>query len=95
MVHILASISARAEGVVEMRDVLVALAGESRQEAGCLSYELYQRSDDPTQFQTVERWRDAAAADAHMATPHVAAAIARAGALFAAPPQILRYDKLA
>ena len=60
-----------------------------------MSYELYQQSATPHVFQTVEQWQDAAAADAHMATPHVGAAIAAATALFAAPPEILAYDKLA
>ena len=70
------------------------LVGATRKEAGCLAYELFQRPDAPYVFQTVEQWIDQAAADAHMATPHVGAAIAAAGPMFAAPPEILAFSKL-
>ena len=59
-----------------------------------VSYELYQRADDPARFQTVEAWRDGGAAEAHMGTPHVGAALAKVGSLLAAAPDIVRYDKL-
>ncbi|HEY2257166.1 MAG TPA: putative quinol monooxygenase [Variovorax sp.] len=63
--------------------------------AGCLSYELYQQTDAPHIFQSVEAWKQKADADAHMATPHLGAAVAAATPLFAAPPEILGYSKLA
>ena len=37
---------------------------------------------------------EAAAADAHMTTPHVQVAIAAAGAMFSAPPEIATYSQL-
>lgn len=92
MIHILAKITAQPHAAV--RDALMELVGHSRKEAGCVSYALYQRGDDPAQFQTVEEWRDAAAADAHMTTPHIGAALAKVGSLLAAPPEIVRFDKL-
>jgi quinol monooxygenase YgiN len=94
MLHILARIHCTPEGAATVRDIMVELAAASRQESGCEGYEVYQRADDPTQFQTVELWRDQAAVDAHMSTPHVAAAIARGGPLFAAPPLIQPFLKL-
>jgi quinol monooxygenase YgiN len=94
MIHILAKITAQPQAAAAVRDALVELVGHSRKEVGCVSYALYQRGDDPAQFQTVEEWRDAAAADAHMTTPHIAAALATAGPLLAAPPEIVRFDKL-
>lgn len=77
------------------RQLLAALVEQSRQEAGCVRYELYQQAATPHVFQTVEQWKDEAAAKAHMGTPHVGAAIAAARPLFAAPPEILAYTKLA
>lgn len=94
MVHILAKIVAQSQAASAVRDALVELVGHSRKEGGCVSYALYQRGDDPAQFQTVEEWRDAAAADAHMQTPHVGAALAKVGTLLAATPEIVRFDKL-
>ena len=94
MVHVLARITARADTVEQVRRVLVELVEQSRHEAGCGAYALFQRSDDSVLFQTVEQWRDGAAVDAHMASRHVGEAIAQVGALLAAPPEILRFDKL-
>lgn len=94
-VRIMARITARPESVAALRDVLRELVGPSRDEPGCLGYELLHNQDDPVEFVTIELWADQAAADAHMATPHVAAAIARAGALLAAPPLIHRFVTLA
>lgn len=94
MVHILARISVKPDAADRARDILSSLAAQSRLEAGCLSYELYQRADAPHLFQTVEQWVDQASADAHMTTPHVGAAIAAAGPLFAAAPEIVAYRKL-
>jgi quinol monooxygenase YgiN len=54
-----------------MRDIMRTLVDESRKEAGCVAYALYQRPDAPNVFHTVEQWVDQAAVDAHMATPHV------------------------
>jgi quinol monooxygenase YgiN len=77
-----------------MRDIMRTLVDESRKEAGCVAYALYQRPDAPNVFHTVEQWVDQAAVDAHMATPHVGAAIAAAGPMFTAPPEILAFAQL-
>ena len=95
MVIIIARISAKSETVAELRQILKDLVAPSRAEAGCVSYELFQDNDDPRDFITVENWGDSAAADAHMSTPHVAAAIAQAGVLLAQPPLIHRFTQLA
>jgi quinol monooxygenase YgiN len=88
-VHVLARITFKPEAVEAAKALLVRLARESRKEAGCVSYAVYQQADQPHVFRTVEEWRDAAAAEAHMQTPHIAAAIATGGPIFAEPPEIL------
>ena len=95
MVIIIARISAKSETVAELRQILKDLVAPSRAEAGCISYALFQDDDDPRDFITVENWGDSVAADAHMSTPHVAAAIAKAGVLLAQPPLIHRFTQLA
>jgi quinol monooxygenase YgiN len=94
MVHVMASIEVKPEHAAAVRDQLVELAARTRAEAGCVGYELYQRSDKPHLFRTVEAWRAQADADAHMKTAHVAAAIAGAGPLLAAPLDIVTYAKV-
>ena len=94
MVHVMASIVVRPEHAGAARALLADLAGKSRREPGCIAYELYQRPDQPHVFRTVEQWQAAADVDAHMKTAHVAAAIAAAGPMFAAPPEIVTYARV-
>ena len=94
MIHVMARITVKPEFAAQARDILGTLVLATRQEGGCLAYELFQRPDAPHVFQTVEQWTDSAAADAHMATAHVGAAITAAGPMFAAPPEILTFSKL-
>lgn len=94
MVHIMARINVKPESAAAARDILTALVAASRKEAGCLHYELFQRPDATHVFQTVERWTDQMAVDAHMASPHIGAAIAAATPMFTAPPEILTFTKL-
>lgn len=94
MHHILARITVKPDAADTVRGLMSELMAKSRHDAGCESYEVYQRVDAPHVFQTVETWRSAADADAHMTTPHVGAAIAAAGPLFAAPPEIVAWTKL-
>ena len=94
MQHVLARITVRPEYAAQARALLEELVSHSRREAGCVSYELYRRADAGHVFQTVEAWKDAAAVDAHMKSTHVAAAIATATPMFAAPPEIVSFEKL-
>ncbi len=91
MHHVLARITVKPESAEAAKGVLIELVTASRKEAGCVSYALYQQEGAPHIFQTVEQWKDKAAADAHMTTPHVGAAIAAAGSMFAMPPEIVAW----
>ena len=94
MVKVIATITAKADATETVKRALLALAAASRKEADCVSYELFQDEAAKHEFVTVEEWKSAAAIDAHMKTPHVAAAIGVAGPLLGAPLQIKRYAKV-
>mgnify|MGYP000903971738 CR=1 FL=1 len=94
MIRIMARITARAGAEKELLAVLQDLLLPSRGEEGCLSYELFHNQDDPLEFVTSEQWRDQAAADAHLVSPHVATAIARASDLLGQPPLIHRFTQI-
>ena len=70
-----------------IRDVLLALAAATREEEGCVSYELF-ASDAADTFVTVETWRDAADLKEHLASPHLAAAMKAGRDHFAGQPAI-------
>ena len=80
--QVIATIPAKPEAADAIRQALTTLVEATRAEEGCLAYDLFESASAPGTFVTVERWTDAAALDAHMAMPHVAAAFAAAdGAL--------------
>jgi quinol monooxygenase YgiN len=47
------------------------VAATSRQEAGCISYRLYEDTERPNEFVFVEEWEDSEALQQHFATSHV------------------------
>jgi quinol monooxygenase YgiN len=94
MHYVLARIEVKPEVAELAKGILVDLARKSRQEAGCLAYELYQQAGAPHVFQTMEQWKDKADADAHMASLHVGAALAAAGPLLAEAPEIVACRRL-
>jgi quinol monooxygenase YgiN len=58
----------------------------TRAEPGCLAYDVLRDADFPDRFVAYESWRDLAALQDHLATPHFAAVgTALAGLLAAAP----------
>ncbi|GIL36592.1 antibiotic biosynthesis monooxygenase [Phycicoccus sp. MAQZ13P-2] len=80
--HVVATIPAAPEHVEPLRAALRTLVEATRQEEGCLAYDLYESASAPGVFVTVERWTGQEALDAHMASPHIAAAMGAAqGAL--------------
>ncbi len=76
--HAVATIPAKAGSEEGIRAALTTLAEATRQEEGCLSYDLYESASAPGTFITLERWSDQGALEAHLTTPHVAAAFAAA-----------------
>lgn len=85
---VVAVITAKPGATELVREALTELVAPTRLEEGCLSYSLYQSSDDPTVFVTVESWRGAGDLEQHMASAHIAATFAKAGDALAAPPAI-------
>ena len=71
-----ATIPVTPEAVEEARAALGALVAATREEEGCLRYDAYESAAAPGTFVTVETWRAQADLDAHMRTPHIAAAFA-------------------
>ncbi len=73
--RLIAVIRSKPDRVEETRGALAGLVGPTRSEPGCLSYELLQNREDPTEFVFVEEWRDEAALAAHFETDHIRAAL--------------------
>ncbi|MHB0960261.1 MAG: putative quinol monooxygenase [Pirellulaceae bacterium] len=68
-----AMVKARAGEEEAVKEALLSLVGPTRQEAGCLCYNLHQSKTDPTLFMFYEQWANQDAIDAHGNTPHMKA----------------------
>jgi quinol monooxygenase YgiN len=74
------------ESIVE--SALKSLTQASREDAGCISYELFASDSTPGTFVTIEKWESQEDIDAHMASPHMAEAVTAAGDHFDGIPAI-------
>ena len=84
--NVVAVLKANSGSEAALQDALSALVPPSRAEEGCVGYELFRSAADASTFVTIETWRSQADLEAHMQTPHIAAALqALGGALDGAP----------
>ena len=65
--QVVATIPAKPEHADAIREALTTLVAATREEEGCLAYDLFESSSAPGTFVTVERWTDQAALDAYLA----------------------------
>jgi quinol monooxygenase YgiN len=69
--RVVARIKAKSGTVGEVRELLCGLVEPTRKESGCVSYELLQNREDPTDFTFVEEWESDAAFERHAASDHI------------------------
>lgn len=74
------------------REALLRAQAEALKEDGCESYRYYTAVDDNSSFVAVENWRDVAALQAHLGTPHVAELIGALTDILVEPLDIRAYD---
>ena len=89
--RVIARVKARADKVDELRSVLSSLVEPTQKEPGCLSYNLLQNNEDPTDFTLVEEWESNKALESHLATKHFKDAQVKLPDLVAAKADIRLY----
>jgi quinol monooxygenase YgiN len=65
------SFQARPGKEAELREALTEVLMPTRQEDGCLFYDMHVAADDPSKFLFHESWASNAHHDAHDRTPHI------------------------
>ena len=70
-VVLVVELTARPEGAQELRERLLELTRLTREEDGCLRYDLHVDPDDPCRLAFVEEWASPEAHAAHDLTPWV------------------------
>ena len=68
-----AMVKAKAGEEAAVKEALMSLVKPTRQEPGCLCYNLHQSKKDPTEFMFYEQWASQEAFSAHGKTPHMQA----------------------
>jgi quinol monooxygenase YgiN len=94
-VRVIAHIKAKPETIQATRELLTTLILPTRIEEGCITYQLYQNEDDPTDFTFIEEWTSDEDLDAHLQSDHLKRFLVDGADLFAAPPDIRRYRLVA
>lgn len=89
--RVIARVKARADKVDELRSVLSSLVEPTQKEPGCLSYNLLQNNEDPTDFTLVEEWESKTALESHLAAKHFKDAQVKLAGLVAAKADIRLY----
>lgn len=89
--RVVARIKAKSEAVSEVRELLCGLVDPTRKESGCITYELLQNTEDPTDFTFVEEWESDAALASHAASDHLKAIGPKLQPVVADPPDIRTY----
>jgi quinol monooxygenase YgiN len=92
--HIIARVIALPDRIEETQELMIGLLEPTRQESGCIRYDLFQNQADPREFTFLEEWTDQAALDAHLASPHLQAAFAKIPTLLSTEPVISIYHPL-
>jgi quinol monooxygenase YgiN len=91
---VLAMLKAKSGQEAVLRQELLALIPTTRQEPGCLNYDLHQAADNPAAFLFHENWTSKKHLDDHLARPHLQAFLAKAGDLLAEAPQITLWEQI-
>ena len=90
-VRVVARVISKPDSVEPVRKVLSEQVGPTRQEAGCIQYDLMQNVADPTDFTFYEEWASAEHLAAHSASPHLARSRPLLEGHLACPTDVRRY----
>ena len=93
--RVIARLVATPDKVAELKSLLLSIIEPTRQEAGCIKYELLQNQADPTDFTFVEEWESATLLELHLGSTHIQAAVQQLEGLAVGPPDICCYELLA
>ncbi len=91
---IVARFHARAGMAPEAETLLRSFVAPSREEDGCLFYDLHREAENDHVFVILDGWRDRSAFEAHAGSAHVARTLASLEPLLAGAPVISELERL-
>ena len=94
-VTVVATFQAKPGKEEELKKVLTGLVAPTRQEAGCINYDLHQSPEEPGKFLFHENWTSKAHLDAHLQSAHIKASLPRVPELAVGMPEIKIWERIA
>ena len=94
-ITVVATFQAKPGKEAELQQALIGLVAPTRQEAGCLNYDLHVLPEEPAKFLFHENWTTKAHLDAHLQSPHIKALLPRVPELAVAKPEIKIWERIA
>jgi quinol monooxygenase YgiN len=79
----------------EVRRHLIGFVEPTRQEEGCVQYDLHESNEEPGRFFFYENWTSDELLQRHLASPHISAFREVSGDLLAQPPRIVKVTRIA
>lgn len=93
-VTVLARFKAKPGLEQQVHNAIMSLVGPTREEAGCINYDLHQSSDDKAVFMLYENWVSKKDLDDHLNTPYLKNFLGKAPELLADPVDISLWDMI-
>ncbi|MEZ4525661.1 MAG: putative quinol monooxygenase [Desulfobacterales bacterium] len=87
-IAVVATLKAKAGKEAELRKELLALISPTRQEPGCLRYDLHEELEHPEVFVFYEQWKSPGHLEEHLTRPHMEAFRAKMDDLLSEMPDI-------
>jgi quinol monooxygenase YgiN len=91
---VIAILKAKPGKEAALREALLGLIPITRQEPGCINYDLHVSTEKPGEFVFHENWESKQHLDDHLARPHLVALAERADELFSEPPHLTLCERI-
>ena len=90
-ITVIAYVTAKPGHEDQVRQALLDLVAQTRQENGCINYDLHQSPENAARFAIYENWNTAADLDAHAMSAHLQTFARIAGPLLERPAEISKW----
>ncbi|MFN0166342.1 MAG: putative quinol monooxygenase [Bryobacteraceae bacterium] len=94
LLTVVAEIQAKRGKEDDLRQVLLGLIGPTRQEGGCVQYDLHEDNEAPGRFLFYENWQSREHLNQHAESPHLRAFKARFEDLLEGPIRLLLMTRI-
>ncbi len=94
-ITVVATFQAKRGQEAELQKALISLVAPTRQELGCINYDLHVSPEEPGKFLFYENWTSRAALDLHLQSPHIQGLLPRMDELAVGMPEIKTWEKIA